>query len=223
MATTPTSSLSTAGAYGAAGGMALGAVTSIIGLRESNKSAISQINREGYVLQSHMRMINQNRETLDRELGDILSADALETAKNMATAKVLMSKSGTVGGTTSQVSKQAIMNQLLADADAIKQARNQELSLVTQAVSRQMNYRMQSDAIRSGIKSPLSAALGTLGSVIGMAGQGAMIGQSIGQALPASNTNQSTPQIGQAITARPPVQQQSMGSQFGYLQQPQTW
>ena len=169
-------------------GVGLGAATSIMGLRSENKATISQINREGYVLQSNMRQINQNREQLDRELGDILSASALATAKNMATAKVIMQSSGTIGGTTSQVSKQAYMDQLLYDAETIKEARNQEIGMLTQAVSMQMGYRMKADAIRSQIKSPLQAALGTLTSAISMGAQGMAIGQSLGQAMPASTS-----------------------------------
>lgn len=176
----------TAAAGGGLIGVGLGAATSIMGLRSENKATISQINREGYVLQSNMRQINQNREQLDRELGDILSASALATAKNMATAKVLMQSSGTVGGTTAQVSKQAYMDQLLYDAEKIKEARNQEIGMLTQAVSMQMGYRMKADAIRSQIKSPLQAALGTLTSAISMGAQGMAIGQSLGQAMPAS-------------------------------------
>lgn len=166
--------------YGSAIGAGVGIATSLIGLSSQNKAAISQIKSEGELLASNMRQININRELIDRDLGDVLSANALATAKNMATAKVLMSTSGTVGGTTAQVSKQAYMEQILSDADLIKEARNRQQGQLMDAVSKRMNYRLQSDAIRSSIKSPMEAFIGTLTSAIGGGIQGAQIGTSFG-------------------------------------------
>ena len=92
-----------AAGYGAVGGAALGAYTSILSMGAANKAAISQIQAEGELLQTHTKMMNYNRELIDRQLGDVLSETALETAKNMSTAKVLQSLSGTVGGTSALV------------------------------------------------------------------------------------------------------------------------
>lgn len=169
--------------FGAIGGAALGGISNIIGTRARNKAVIGQIEREGAGLVSTMRAINLNREQLDRELGDILSDNALATAKNMATAKVLMSGSGTVGGTTAQVSKQAFMDQILADADTINQARNQEIALLNQAISKRIEFRNRADALRSNIPSPTEAFFGQLTSVIGGAAGGAQLGQSFQGAM----------------------------------------
>jgi len=172
-----------AAGYGAIGGAALGGITNIIGLRSQNKAVIGQITREGDALASTMRAINLNREQLDRELGDVLSENALDTAKNMATAKVLMSTSGTVGGTTAQVSKQALMDQIRMDADKIAVARNQETSLLNQAISKRIEFRNRADSLRSNIKSPVEAFIGGLTASIGGAAQGAMLGQGIEGAM----------------------------------------
>jgi hypothetical protein len=174
-----------AAGYGAIAGAGLGVATSIIGLSSANKAAIGQIQREGDNLAINMRSINLSREELDRELGDILSKNALETAKNMATAKVLMSTSGTVGGTSSQVSKQSYMDQILADADVITKARSSEKSLLNDAISKRIAFRQSADATRSTIKSPLEAFVGTLSSAIGGAGQGMAVGEQLGKAMPA--------------------------------------
>jgi hypothetical protein len=169
-----------AAGIGAIAGGTLGGISSILGLQSQNKAAIGQIKAEGDLLKSQMSLININREQINRELGDILSANALKTAQNMATAKVVTSTSGTIGGTTSQVSRQAYMEQLLSDADYVSQARNQEMSQLMDAVSKTMNYRNRADAIRSTIKSPMEAALGVISSVVGGAAQGAAIGSSFG-------------------------------------------
>ena len=162
------------GAYAGAG---IGLLTNFIGLASANKAAISQIESLGAGLLTSTRAINQSREQLDRELGDILSDNALATAKNMATAKVLMSTSGTVGGTTRQVARQAYIDQIEADADVISSARKTEMSLLNQAISERIAFRSQASAIRSNIKSPLEAVVGTLSAAI----QGGVSGASIGQ------------------------------------------
>lgn len=169
-----------AAGIGAVAGGTLGGISSIIGLRAENKAVISSINREGASLASSMRQINFNREQLDRELGDILSASALDTAKQMATAKVIMSTSGTVGGTTKQVAKQAHMDAILREADIISQARNQEIGLLGQALQKRIEFKNRADAYRSQIKSPLEATIGTLTSIISGASGGASMGSSFG-------------------------------------------
>lgn len=169
--------------YGAAAGMVLGSVSSVIGLRSQNKAVLNQIRSEGNMLAIQTKMINRNREQLDRELGDILSANALATAKNMATAKVLMSTSGTVGGTTKQVSKQAYIDNILADADEISKARNTDMALMNQQLSNQINFRNRAGALKSQIKSPMEGMLGTLMSALGGAQTGASLGSAAAGAM----------------------------------------
>lgn len=173
-----------AAAIGAGVGAGLGAASSIIGLRASNKATISQIQREGAMLGVNMRMINQSHIQLDRELGDVLSENALETAKNMAIAKVMMSASGTVGGTTSQVSKQAYIEQIKSDADSIAEAKNQSVALLNKQLSARINFKATADALRSQIKTPMEAMIGTLSATLGGASQGASLGQGMAGAAP---------------------------------------
>ena len=177
-----------AAGIGAGVGAGVSLLTSHLGLKAQNKAIISQIEREGYALATSMKMVNQNIAQLDRELGDILSKNALDTAKNMATAKVMMSGSGTVGGTTAQVSKQAYMDKILADADVIEQAENQEIAMLNQQLSARINFRQSAEAARSNIKSPMEAMVGMLAGAIGGASSGASMGQSFAKAMPATTT-----------------------------------
>lgn len=169
-----------AAGIGAVAWGALGGISSIIGLRAENKAVISSIKREGASLISSIRQINFNREQLDRELGDILSASALETAKQMSTAKVIMSTSGTAGGTTKQVAKQAHMDAILREADIIAKARNQEIGLLGQALQKRIDFKNRAESYRSQIKSPLEATLGTLTAIVSGATGGASMGSSFG-------------------------------------------
>lgn len=167
-----------AAGYGAIGGGALAGVSSILSLGSQNKAIIGQIEREGVQLASQMRQININREQLDRELGDVLTENALNTAKDYSTAVVMMSGSGTIGGTTEQVSKQAYVEQIKTDAKYVAQARNSDIGMLTESLSRQMNFKYGSDATRSQMKSPLEAFIGTTSAIIGGASQGASIASS---------------------------------------------
>lgn len=172
-----------AAGYGAIGGAALGAYTNILGMKAQNKAAIAQIQAEGELLQTHTKMMNYNRELIDRQLGDVLSETALETAKNMATAKVLQSRSGTVGGTSALVSKQHYINQIQAEATAITQARNSEMNVMMDNISKQISYRNKANSIRSSIKSPMEALVGTLSAAVSGASAGANMGQGIEGAM----------------------------------------
>lgn len=169
-----------------AGGAGLGAVlgfaTSAITNRATNKAALRQINALGENLLITTRAININREQLDRELGDVLTENALATAKDMATAKVLMSTSGTVGGTTRAVAKQAYINQIRSDADLISKARNQDISLLNQAISERINFRTQAASVASQIKTPMEAMFGTLNAIVSGASTGAALGQALSTA-----------------------------------------
>ena len=173
------------GAYAGAG---IGLLTNFIGLGSANKVAISQIQSLGTGLLTSTRAINQSREQLDRELGDILSDNALEAAKNMATASALMAGSGTVGGTTTQVTKQAYIDQIQKDADTISRARNQEISLLNQSISERIAFRNQASAIRTNIKSPLEAIFGGVTAAV----QGGMMGYGIGENLAAAPNGATT-------------------------------
>lgn len=205
----------TAAAAGGFAGAGLGMATSIIGMRSQNKAAIGQIERLGQNLSIEMRAINQNREQLNRELGDILSDNALSTAKNMATAKVLMSTSGTVGGTTAQVSKQSYIDQIQADAETITQARNQEYALLNQAISKQVEFRNQANAVRSKIPSPLEGFMQTLTTGIQGGAQGMQIGQSIGQAMPVGGVGDSIFNTFGTTTQQPAISASAYQAKFG--------
>lgn len=170
---------------GAGIGAAIGFGTSLIGNRAQNKAVISQIQGMGENLIISTKGINLSREQLDRQLGDVLTVNALNTAKNMATSKVLMSTSGTVGGTSRQVARQAYIDQIEADAQAISMARNQDVSLLNQAISERIAFRNNANALRTNIKSPLEAIVGGLSSAI----QGGVAGYSIGQGVSGATTS----------------------------------
>lgn len=198
---------------GAGIGAAIGFGTSLITNRAQNKAVLSQLQGMGENLAISTKAINLSREQLDRQLGDILSANALSTAKNMATAKVLMSTSGTVGGTTRQVARQAYIDQIQADADTITSARNQDISLLNQAISERIAFRNQANALRTNIKSPLEAIVGGLAAGV----QGGLAGYSIGQAtasVPDGSTTTFSLDKG-FVTTRPAMDASAYTAKYG--------
>lgn len=163
---------------GAIAGGALAGVSSMLSLRSQNKEALRQIESASSSMLSSLKQVNINRDLIDRDLGDFLTDNALATAKNMATATLVMSGSGTIGGTTAQVGKQAYIEQMRTDADIIKQSRNRDIEQLNLALSKQIEFRSQSNAIRSNIKSPLEAFIGTTSAIINGGSQGASMGSS---------------------------------------------
>ena len=180
-----------AAAIGAFTGAGIGIATNILSMRSANKQAINSINQQGEALQlqgsnliSNLKLIQYNRDELDRELGDVLSKDALATAKNMATAKVIMSTHGTVGGTSALVSKQHYVDQIQADADAINKYKQEDVNMLTSQLAKQIEFKTQQrqaqmnmDTTRAGITSPFAAVLGTMSAAISGASAGASAGQ----------------------------------------------
>ena len=189
---------------GAFAGASLGIATNILSMRSANKQAINSINQQGEALQlqgsnliSNLKLIQYNRDELDRELGDILSQDALTTAKNMATAKVMTSIHGTVGGTSALVSKQHYIDQIQADANAINKYKQEDVNMLTNQLAKQIEFKTQQrqaqmnmGATRAGIASPFAAALGTMSAAISGASAGASLGQA---AAKAGSANLTTP------------------------------
>jgi hypothetical protein len=185
-----------AAGIGALAGAGFGVATNMLSLRSANKQAINSLKQQGEALSlqgsnliSNLKLIQYNRDELDRDLGDILSADALATAKNMATAKVYMSTRGTVGGTSSLVSKQVFIDQIQADAEAINKYRKEDVNMLTSQLAKQIEFKTQQrqaqwnmDATRAGITSPFAALLGTMSAAINGASGGASMGQQISKA-----------------------------------------
>jgi hypothetical protein len=170
--------------YGAGAGAGIAMVSNFLSMGANNRSIINQIKRNGDLLAIETRAINQNHEQLDRELGDILSANAMSTAKNMATASVMMSMSGTTGGSTAQVSKQARIDQLKTEADIIAQARNSDIALLNKQLSAQINFRNQADSVRSQMASPLEALMGSISAGVSGASSGMQFEKNLTDALP---------------------------------------
>jgi len=185
-----------AAGYGALAGAGIGIATNMLSMRSANKQAINSIKQQGEALKmqgsnliSNLKLIQYNRDELDRDLGDILSADALATAKNMATAKVYMSTRGTVGGTSGLVSKQVFIDQIQADAEAINKYRKEDVNMLTSQLAKQIDFataqrqaQWNMDATRAGITSPFAALLGTMSAAINGASGGASMGQQISKA-----------------------------------------
>jgi hypothetical protein len=188
-------------------GAGLGVATNMLSLGSANKQAINSIKQQGEALKmqgsnliSNLKLIQYNRDELDRDLGDILSADALATAKNMATAKVYMSTRGTVGGTSALVSKQVFIDQIQADAEAINKYRKEDVNMLTSQLAKQIDFataqrqaQWNMDATRAGIASPFAAVLGTMSAAINGASAGASMGQGISK-MGSANLTTPTPQ-----------------------------
>lgn len=185
-----------AGLYGMLAGAGTGLITGVQGQQRSNAEMLRKLRQEGSLFLIHTNIINQNRTQLDNELGGILSDNALKTAKAEATTRVLMSTSGTVGGTTGLVSKQAYMDQNIADAEAIMKGRNQEVALLNEYLSRRINFKMTAEAAQAGVLSGSEMGMGIFSQMMGGASAGGSFGSQLGSALPTQGSTLNSYQLG---------------------------
>jgi hypothetical protein len=178
--------------YGALAGMVVGGASNLQSQKRSTAENQRQLEQSGALFLIHTNIINQNRTQLDNELGGILSDNALKTAHAEATTKILMSTSGTVGGTAGLVSKQAYMDQNIMNAQVITQGRNQEVSMLNDFLSRKINYKMGAAASQSNILSGSEMGMSFMSGIFGGASSGAAIGGQIGEAMPVSSGSRPT-------------------------------
>lgn len=183
--------MSFAGA-GAIAGAGISSVSHLIGLSSSNKAAVGKIESAGRALASNLKQININRGLLQEDLGLILSDSAIETVKNQATAKVLASGTGTVGGTTTLIAKQAEMDSMRAEAEVVRKAKRQDMTMLTDAISKRIEFRKQARGYASKIKSPIEAVLGTMTAAIQGASAGAKTGAMFDKASFTSSVGKNT-------------------------------
>ena len=151
---------------------ALSIYGNIQGRKKQNRAIISSIEQKGRALVSDVKIANENINQIERNLGNTLSANALQSAKLVAQSRALAASSGTAGGTTETTSKQSYIDQTIADAEAIFQKRNQEVEqLRSQLVSR-ISFKNEADALRSQIPSTTEAIFSMIGAGLSGAQQG---------------------------------------------------
>lgn len=158
-------------------GAALGMMANNEDTKNKFKGVAEQIGIESEYLLMNARQAYQNSVQLDNELGEILSANALASVKELATANAVRASSGTVGGTNNLVMKNAMMMQTLQDADTIAQARNQKIDILNKNIGERIDFRMRSNAMIAGLPSATSQMLSGINAGI----KGASMGMSLAQ------------------------------------------
>jgi len=157
--------------WGYAGAQALPALTSLLtmGSTISDIEAKSDAAIEGmeraYETSAHQaNILDQQRDEIDRELGDSMSARGLQAMQAEATLRAGAAETGTTGGTTDQVIKNVYMNQALDNAVLISRARNEKATVERRKIMNNVSLTNKLTEIKGGMATSLSAGLQTASS-----------------------------------------------------------
>ena len=156
-------------------GAGISVITSILGVIGTSKD----IDRANEVLMKNMgnqftsflqatSTMAQGLADLNRALGDKLSANGMDRLKKEARVIAGSAETGGSGTATTEATQSAGVNQLHADAAAVRSHEVAVSNKLSEIVATRLGFENTIDSIRSGQQSPLSAALQTYQS--GMSG-----------------------------------------------------
>jgi hypothetical protein len=148
-------------------GSILGAWSSANDIKNTNRAILAQSRTltENMIMQEKQKY--EMLDFLDRELGAKMSEVGLEALKAEARLRTAAAETGTSGGTTDMVRRQAIMSQSLSNANLIASNRMHKFNLAQQMISHRSQYRENMASLRSKIPSTASAVLGVLSGAEG--------------------------------------------------------
>jgi hypothetical protein len=148
-------------------GSILGAWSSANDIKNTNRAILAQSRTltENMIMQEKQKY--EMLDFLDKELGAKMSEVGLEALKAEARLRTAAAETGTSGGTTDMVRRQAIMSQSLSNANLIASNRMNKFNLAQQMISHRSQYRENMASLRSKIPSTASAVLGVLSGAEG--------------------------------------------------------
>ena len=154
--------------WGYNGAQALPALTSLLtagssiaDLEARSDAAMEGMDRAIITSQHQSNILDQQRDEIDRELGDSMSARGLQAMKAEATLKAGAAETGTSGGTTDQVIKNVYMNQALDNAVLVSRARNEKTTIERRKLMNNVSLMNKLTEIRGGLATGMSAGLQT--------------------------------------------------------------
>jgi len=145
--------------YAPAIGTALGALSSIADIKAKGKAAVGNIKSAGKSLLYKTKIHGQQLQDLERMASDKMSSNGLEALKAEARLKAASAETGTTA--KAELINTAKVDELHANAVILRTADIQMHSTKQAMVADRMSFVNQSDSIRSGMATGLSAGLGT--------------------------------------------------------------
>lgn len=166
-------------------GSIFGSTGAIGQIKANSKALLQNVSNMNDAMIIQQKRIAKNREQLNRELGMILSDNAMQVVNSMAEAKVLGATTGTIGGTTKQVVNSKRMVGTLMDADAIMKARNQENQMLHESLISRIQNKWNIDSTLSGQQSGFSSFMQGINATL----SGYQMGQKIVGGIIENNPN----------------------------------
>ena len=115
---------------------------------------------EEYEFQSSVN--EQQRDAVNRVVGDKMSVTGLERLKNKASLKASAAMTGTSGGTTNAVIQEASIIEMMDNAVIVAQGRAQKTQLRQQLQGQYISAQNKLNNLAAGMQSPTSAGLGMI-------------------------------------------------------------
>jgi len=156
--------ISMAGALSGLVGTFLGTGAQVSAIKSQNQGIIKQIEAEGrnYVFESSM--IEQQRDEIARELGDMMTDVGLQGLEAEAKVRAMNAERGVAGASVEQSSLDVAMKMNKANADLISQYNNSDVNMLRRQLAKRVDMENKMSQLSSGISSPMSAGLSTLSS-----------------------------------------------------------
>ena len=98
------------------------------------------------------RLISEQSDEIDAELGDALSGVSLEVLKATASASVRAAASGTAGGTTQAVTNESLMDGIRARDKMISQAKQSKINLAREELQAKLQAKNQLRSVRDELE-----------------------------------------------------------------------
>ncbi len=156
--------ISMAGALSGLVGTFLGTGAQVSAIKSQSQGIIKQIEAEGrnYVFESSM--IEQQRDEIARELGDMMTDVGLQGLEAEAKVRAMNAERGVAGASVEQSSLDVAMKMNKANADLISQYNNSDVNMLRRQLAKRVDMENKMSQLSSGISSPMSAGLSTLSS-----------------------------------------------------------
>jgi len=149
-------------------GSILGTASQVSAIKAQSDATIRQIEAEADSYVFETSIVQQQRREARRELGDVMTDIGLQAVEAEAEVRARNAMRGVSGGSVQQASTEVAMKANLANADAIRQYENTDITLLRRNLASRVDFENRITSLASGIQSPSSAFMSTLsGSVSG--------------------------------------------------------
>ena len=148
---------------GATIGSAIGGIVSGIAnvenIKAQGEATRSSLRSSQMAWKTGFSIAEQQKEQIKEELGSVLSSVQLEALQARAEYRAVSAERGVSGSVIREGSSSIGIQEVMARADAINQAKNTKVEILNRQLQEKIQTRLDEQAMLSGMSSPLSSGL----------------------------------------------------------------